>query len=436
MPIANGVFLFQLLLEAYAAFCIIRLHILPTVYLALVMALLVIFAGISAALLYSGMNKEPGSGKRVRRIFGILLALVISAGSVFASGLFTDLESTMQAITSADGNESLVKAANGTETVDPGAPGSEAVTAGSAEEEKKPSNVDEFGDPIVAAEAKRSADEVWVKNAVNDVENDPFIFYISGSDGRSTNLEIGRSDVNILVVVNPATKQVLLVNTPRDYYVANPMGDGEMDKLTHCSLYGLECSIGALEALYNTNVNYYAQINFTGFETLIDAIGGITVNSVEAFVGDGGHVIKEGINELNGAQALSFARERYHVEGGDNGRGRNQMRVITAVIEKMTSGTTILENYSDILKSLQGMFVTSIDQKQISALVRMQLGDNASWNVKSYAVVGTGSNGPTYSIPGMTSYVMIPDEDSVNKGQDLIQKVLAGETITDSMIEG
>ncbi|MBQ8796777.1 MAG: LCP family protein [Oscillospiraceae bacterium] len=263
-----------------------------------------------------------------------------------------------------------------------------------------------------------------------NVTNTPFVVYVSGSDTRSSILDVSRSDVNILMVVNPQTKQVLLLNTPRDYYVGNPAGNGALDKLTHCGLYGVDCSMEALETLYDTDIKYYGQINFTGFETLIDAIGGITVYSDQAFKARETY-IQKGENTLNGTQALDFSRERYHVSGGDNGRGKNQMKVIKAVIQKMTSGTTIISNYSAIMSSLEGMFSTNLQTSEISMLVKMQLSDMAKWDVFSFAVVGTGGSEKTYSAPGHTAYVMYPNEKSVEHASGLIKKILAGELLAE-----
>ena len=263
-----------------------------------------------------------------------------------------------------------------------------------------------------------------------NVTNTPFVVYISGSDTRSSILDVSRSDVNILMVVNPQTKQVFLLNTPRDYYVGNPAGNGALDKLTHCGLYGVDCSMEALETLYDTDIKYYGQINFTGFETLIDAVGGITIYSDQSFKARETY-IKKGENTLNGSQALDFSRERYHVSGGDNGRGKNQMKVITAVIKKMTSGTTIISNYSAIMSSLEGMFSTNLQTSEISMLVKMQLNDMAKWDVFSFAVVGTGGSEKTYSAPGHTAYVMYPDEESVEYASGLIKKIMDGELLAE-----
>lgn len=262
-----------------------------------------------------------------------------------------------------------------------------------------------------------------------NITNTPFVVYVSGSDTRSDFLAVSRSDVNILMVVNPVSKQVLLLNTPRDYYVPNPAGNGALDKLTHCGLYGTDCSMEALEGLYGIEIQHYGQINFTGFKTLIDAIGGITVYSDQAFTAGETH-IQKGENFLNGNQALNFARDRYHVSGGDNGRGKNQMKVITAVINKMTSGTTIISNYSNILKSLEGTFSTDLQMSDINQLVKMQLSDMATWNIQSFAVFGTGGSETTYSSPSVHAYVMYPNEDVVQYASGLIQKVLNGDILT------
>lgn len=261
-----------------------------------------------------------------------------------------------------------------------------------------------------------------------NITNTPFCVYISGSDTRSGILDVSRSDVNILVVVNPQTKQILLLNTPRDYYVKNPAGNGALDKLTHCGLYGVECSMGALEELYGTKIDYYGQINFTGFKTLVDAVGGITVYSDEAFKANKTY-ISVGENTLDGSQALDFARERYHVSGGDRGRGNNQMKVIKAVIEKMTTGTTVISNYSSILASLEGMFSTSVTMDEIGMLVKMQLTDMSAWNIQTFAVSGEGGSMKTYSMPGTRAYVMFEDEDMTAYASKLIEKVYAGEIL-------
>lgn len=254
----------------------------------------------------------------------------------------------------------------------------------------------------------------------------PFAVYLSGSDTRSSFLAPSRSDVNIIAVVNPATKQILLVNTPRDYFIPNSHSEsGALDKLAHCGVWGIDCSQTTLSNYYGQPLKYYAQINFTGFETLIDAIGGITIYADE---GDGVH-LQAGANYMNGEQALSFARDRYSYADGDNARGRHQMQVISAVVDKLTSGS-LITNYSQILDSLEGMFVTNIPNETISAYIKMQLSDMAHWDVFSFAVTGYGGYDQPYSMGGLYAWVMYPYQDTADHASDLMGRMLRGEKLT------
>ena len=258
----------------------------------------------------------------------------------------------------------------------------------------------------------------------------PFIIYISGSDTRNQVSLPGRSDVNILVVVNPNTHQILLINTPRDSYVENTAMGGALDKLTHCGLYGVDCSISTLENLYCIDIDYYARINFSGFETLIDAIGGITIHSDYSFTTThGNYKIVKGENQLNGSQALCYARERYQLPGGERERGKNQMALITAVIKKMLSGS-LFTHYTEILDSMENMFYTNFPQESISQLFKMQLSQMPNWEIMSYAMNGTPGYDVTCTMPGVELYVLYPGEKYVNQAADLINRVLSGEVIT------
>ena len=254
-----------------------------------------------------------------------------------------------------------------------------------------------------------------------NVTNTPFAVYIGGSDEYSS-----RNDVNILMVVNPNTKQILLINTPRDAYVINPHSDdGAMDKLTHCGLYGSDCSREALSILYGTDVAFFGQINFKGFKELINAIGGITVYSDYAFTAINTK-IQKGENQLNGQQALNFARERSNVVGGDNGRGKNQMKVIAAIVKKLTSSTALITNYASIMASLKGMFKTSMQAEQINMLVKMQLNDMATWDINTFSVTGRAGSEITYSWPGHKLYVMHLNQNYVDHASNLINQVVNG----------
>lgn len=256
-----------------------------------------------------------------------------------------------------------------------------------------------------------------------------FTVYISGIDSREGLIAKSRSDSNILLTVNTETKQILMVNTPRDYYVPLSISGGARDKLTHAGIYGVDVSMATLSMLYNINVDYYFRVNFSGFEQIVDALGGINVYSDVAFTTlHGNYYIQAGDNYLNGAEALGFARERYALAGGDNDRGQNQMKVIKAIISKMTS-TDFLMNYTGVLDSLQGSFETSIPMDLISSIVRDQLSNGGDWNIVNYAVTGTGDTQVPWSM-GTGAYVMWPNEDTVATATSLMQQVENGEVIT------
>ncbi len=266
---------------------------------------------------------------------------------------------------------------------------------------------------------------------VSNVTTDPFTIYISGIDVYGDISTTSRSDVNILATINPKTKQVALISTPRDYYVQTTVSGGAYDKLTHAGIYGVDCSMGTLAALYDLDVQYYFRVNFTGFEKVIDALGGVTVDSDFAFTTyHGGYAIQQGLNEMDGKKALGFARERYAFSDGDRQRGRNQMKVIKAVIDKASS-PAVINNFSALVDSVSGSFETNLSSDEISSLIKMEINDMASWNVVQYSVNGFGDSKTTYSAPNSHAYVMQPDESTVEVAKQLQQQVLRGETISD-----
>lgn len=284
------------------------------------------------------------------------------------------------------------------------------------------------GKPETSAKVTNPVESNGTQAVPGGITTTPFILYVSGSDTRNKQFKTSRSDVNILMVVNPKTKQILLLNTPRDYYIPNPKSpDGVRDKLTHLGIYGVGCSMKGLGDLYGCTVNHSVQINFTGLETLVDELGGITVDNPQAFKSVGGYQYKKGKIKLNGKEALAYARERYAFTAGDNMRGQNQMRIITAIINKVTaSKSQVLMNYSGIMNALSGMFKTSVSTTDIEKLVKMQLDDMAQWKITSYSVTGRNGSETTYSSPSHKAYVMWPDDKSVAEGAGKIKKVLLG----------
>lgn len=262
------------------------------------------------------------------------------------------------------------------------------------------------------------------------VTKEPFIVYISGIDSYGKISSVARSDVNMIAVVNPQTKQVLLVNTPRDYYVKLHGTSGYRDKLTHAGIYGIDMSVKTMEDLYDIDVNYYVRVNFTSLINIINAIGGIEVYSEYAFTSRiGKYRFVKGYNKMNGKQALGFARERYSFSEGDRMRGQNQQAVIDAMIKKVCSSTTILTKFDALLDSLKGSFQTNMEYTKMVDLVRMQIAEPAEWNVTSISVDGSGSMERTYSMGKTLLSVLIPYSGSINKAESMIKSVLDGEKL-------
>ncbi len=262
-----------------------------------------------------------------------------------------------------------------------------------------------------------------------DIEQSAFILYISGSDSRTGLSSKARSDVNIIAVVNTDTRQILLISTPRDFYVPLSISNGVKDKLTHAGIYGVQVSMDTLAMLYDVEIDYYFKICFQGVVGIVDALGGVSVYSEYAFTSShSGYTFTVGYNDVTGDMALDFVRERYAFATGDRQRGKNQMALIRAVVKKACS-PSILTGYSSILDSVSANFETNISAESITALVSRQLAFEEEWNIVTYSVNGSDGRGKTYSAPNYNAYVMIPDESTVATAKELIAAVMAGEVI-------
>ncbi|MBU5481905.1 LCP family protein [Blautia sp. MSJ-19] len=264
------------------------------------------------------------------------------------------------------------------------------------------------------------------------VTDQVYTIYISGIDTRGAMTSSSLSDVNIILTVNPQTKQVLMISTPRDYYVPLSISNGVPDKLTHAGIYGVNVCMDTLDMLYDIDINYYFRLNFAGFIKIIDALGGITIDSDYDFTSKNveGFHFNKGSNQVNGEQALAFCRERYSFAEGDRQRGRNQMAVIQGVLNKITS-PDLLKNYLSLLNSLSGCFETNVPYDVITSLVKQQLDDGGSWQVLSYSADGTGDSQKPYSM-SQKAYVMVPDQTTVDKAKTLMQKVREGFVLSEA----
>ena len=255
---------------------------------------------------------------------------------------------------------------------------------------------------------------------------DSYNILISGIDVSGPINTSSRSDVNIIMTVNPRTHNIQLTTTPRDYFVEIPgISGGKRDKLTHAGVYGVRTSMRTLEKLYGVVIHDYIRINFDSLVQLVDALGGVDVNSEVEFDAGENHFVK-GINHLNGEQALTFSRVRYAFADGDNQRGRNQMLVLSAIIDKLQS-PALLKNPTGVLDVVSRSMQTSVSSSNISKVIAWQLDNPTGWTITRQSVTGIDDQQETFSMPGMELYVMWPDEESVTDARDAIRQVMKAE---------
>lgn len=273
-----------------------------------------------------------------------------------------------------------------------------------------------------------------IKKAIEDTakttDKNVFNIYISGIDTSGAVSTVSRSDVNLILTVNMNTHKILMTTTPRDSYVRIPDGGADQyDKLTHAGIYGIETSVKTLENLYDIPINYYARLNFTSFVKLINALGGVTVYNDQAFTSlNGNYNFGVGnINLTSGEEALGFVRERYSLEHGDYDRGNNQLKVIQAIIEKLTSFQSV-SNYSDVISTLQDSIQTNMPLNTMMSLVNEQLDSGKTFIFSSQEVTGTGSTGQltSYAMPNASLYMIQLDDASVAKASQAIKNVMEG----------
>ena len=290
---------------------------------------------------------------------------------------------------------------------------------------------DDYEDILVKAKIIYSFDITNKITIEKTTELKPINIYISGSDSRSGLVEANsRTDVNMIMTINPNTREILLTSIPRDYYVQLHGTTGYKDKLTHSGIYGINMSKQTIEDLFNIKIDYTIKVGFNSVIDVVDLIGGIDIYSDKSFrthCGDGGAEItyvQEGYNHFTGPQALSYARERYAYIEGDNHRIQNQQQVLEAIITESFKSKNVIKKYGEFLDSFKNLYRTDIPDTIIKQYIKNQLDDNKAWTIEKQVVKGTGDSNITYSMPGMYLYVMIPDMSTVNKATENINEVL------------
>lgn len=277
-------------------------------------------------------------------------------------------------------------------------------------------------------------------NAVSDITSKPFNVLISGSDTRGGFDENGRSDVIMVATINPKTSTILLTSVPRDFYVttacdaADGCMQGALDKITHTGIHGTNTTKRTVEQLLGIEINYTFKVGFDAVTELVDAVGGVDVTVAPGYAVD--HFacmynlsVHEGVNHLNGEQALAFARERYAYTEGDRQRTKNQQLVLMGIVDKITS-PSIVQNYSSIMDAMSNTFSTTMSSSEISDLIKYQIDNNLKWKIEQYMVDGTGDTLMCAEL-GDAASVMVPNQSTVKIAKDKINAVLAGKSADD-----
>lgn len=263
-----------------------------------------------------------------------------------------------------------------------------------------------------------------------DMTDKPFTIFFGGNDEEGSLTLEGRTDVDMMVTVNPNTHQIAIINMPRDSYLPNPAYNGARDKLTHFGLKGIDNTLTGLSDVMDQKIQNYVIINFTTFKEIINAMGGtLTIDNPYAFTAVDGTTYDEGKIELNADTALMYCRERYNLPNGDFDRAAHQQIVMQAIINKLTS-KSVITHFNDLLNRIQGKFLTNISSDSIYALCQKQLDENIKWNIVKYHIQGTAGSEICASAPGQALSVVYPYTNQIAFCQDVMNQVENGETIT------
>lgn len=275
----------------------------------------------------------------------------------------------------------------------------------------------------VAFEFRYTYDKESENQPVKQVTTEPFTVLISGSDSRiGIKDKTARSDVNIVVVVNPAKGKMLLATVPRDTYVQLHGTTGIRDKLTHAGLYGVEMSKATLEDFLKIKIDYTIKVSFQTVVRIVDELDGVEIFSDTEMTLNAWSKVNPkkkcyypyGPSTVDGECALRFARERKMYYRGDKHRGENQQEVLKGIITKLTNSKEYLLKLPQILDIAADSFETSFTRDEISSFIRLQLAEGIKWKVDTIGVDGEGKMLPTYTLgSNWPLYVMIADEKSV-----------------------
>lgn len=479
----------QLLASAMLIYMVYKVNIVPNKYLLALSAVLAVLFMLFWFIIQTGKNKEKENGKTSKRVIitkviSLILSIVLGVGCLYVSRgveFLNNVQVTTQKyavnvivlrngqyseanLKDLDGckfgisyekekatlNKALAKLEESidtqkyekidtyTELADKLYDGSlDAIVVGNEYKSMLEVNHEGFDEDtriVKTYEFERKSKSATTK--VTDVTSNPFTVYVTGIDTYGSVSTVSRTDVNLIVNVNPNTKQILMVSIPRDCQI-NLHKNGKMDKLTHTGIYGVEETVGTIEDFLDVEINYYARTNFSGITNIVDALGGVTIDSDYDFTTlHGNYHITKGKQHMDGDKALCFVRERYHLPSGDLDRGRNQQKLLKAMLEKAMS-PKIITNYENILTAIEGCFETDMSVEDMKSLINMQLDDMSDWDVFNVQIAGSyyRTTG-TYSMPTTSISIMKPYSSSVRKVKKLIDQIENGNKISKKDVKG
>ncbi|MDU4246949.1 MAG: LCP family protein [Thomasclavelia ramosa] len=303
----------------------------------------------------------------------------------------------------------------------------DAIIVGQEYKSMLEANHDSFDDETKIIKSYEYESKLSVTTKQTNVTENPFTIYVTGIDTYGSVSTVARSDVNLIVTVNPKTKQILMTSIPRDCEIQLHK-NGKMDKLTHTGIYGTSETISTIEDFLDVEINYFARTNFSGMTNIVDALGGVTIDSDYKFTTLHGN--------YNIVKGECFVRERYSLPNGDFDRGKNQQKLLKAMLEKAMS-PKIITNFNNILTAIEGSFETDMSSKEIKSLLNMQLNDMSDWTVYNVQVEGEGyKTSKTASMYGTEVYVMKPYQKQVKKIKKIIDTVEQGGTISEEDLKG
>ncbi|MDD6259329.1 MAG: LCP family protein, partial [Erysipelotrichaceae bacterium] len=285
-----------------------------------------------------------------------------------------------------------------------------------------------FNTDTFVLDSIKLGDTAATAESTTSSNNSSFVIYVAGHDASSTSFSLyGRTDVDMIMAVNPVLKQVLMVSIPRDFYIKNPALDNGLDKLTHLGNDGIQNTLDGINQEFDLNIQDYMLTDFDHLTSLVDELGGITVDNPYEFTG-GDYTFAAGTITLDGAQALAYSRERHSLDNGDYGRNQHQGIVMEGILKKIQENCHN-GDYVSVIKAAMNNFLTNVSLDTMLS-VYASTNNGQDWSYFKYHLGGQGTYDGTASMGfDRMLYVCKPFDSQIQFTKEQVEKVLNGEEI-------